>query len=100
MYYEDFFVELTYGGVLQWCRTLDVSWDRRMRYYNDIVLTWLEPVCKTAWVLRLIYYRVRTSQRLKAQIVQPRRLFHTVGVMSRSRGEHHKYSKRWRNANS
>lgn len=99
MYYEDFFVKLTYGGVLQWCRSISVKWQRHLESCSDRVLVWLVPVCKVEWTLRLIYYKAKLLQQLKSQVLQLKRLFYTTGITSRSRGEHHKYSKRWRNSN-
>jgi len=100
MYYEDFFIEIMCGGVVQWCRTIDVEWHQHFLSHSNIILAWLEPVCKVAWVLRLIYYKTLVSQQLRVQVKRLQLPFYTVGVMSRSRGEHHKFSKRWRNRNS
>ena len=100
MYYEEIFIERTLGGTIGWCKRLTYHWQRHIRTVNDIVFMWSEAVGSYKWSLRLLYYKVMLPWLQKSQVLQLRRLFHTVGVMSRSRGEHHKYSKRWRNANS
>jgi len=100
MYYEEFFIEQTLGGIVGWCKRITYRWQRHLRTVNEIVFVWCEAIEKYEWSLRLLYYKTLVRQQLRAQIAQPRLLFYTVGTMSRSRGEHHKYSKRWRNANS
>ena len=100
MYHEDFFIEQTLGGVHGWCRRICYRWRRRLQSYAEVVFVWCEAERKYEWSLRLLYYKVTKQQIRKSQVLQLRRLFYTTGTMSRSRGEHHKYSKRWRNSNS
>ncbi|KKN52380.1 hypothetical protein LCGC14_0612970 [marine sediment metagenome] len=90
MYYEDFLFDIKRGGKVGWCRTVKVNWIRRLRAYGigSLVLAWLEPNCEFVWTLCLLYYKVKAPQCLASQVWKLKRLFYTVGMMSRERGLH------------
>lgn len=97
MYYEDFFIKIARGGIVRMCRTVNIIWDRQLRCCEQITSVWLTPVYKRAWSLQLLYYIPRDFQNSKGQVQHLQRLFYTAGVMSRTRGLHFNYCKRWRN---
>jgi len=78
MFYEDFFIDILYGGQVQWC------WSKMFK----------------EWSLRLLYYKVKLLKQLKAQVKQVKVLFYSSGFVSFVRGLHFRFCKRWRNYNA
>jgi len=66
MYYEDYFIDIRYGGKVQWC------YSKRFK----------------EWSLRLLYYKVRSIKQLKAQVTQLQVSFLHSSFVSHERGLH------------
>lgn len=74
MYYEDYSIDILYGGVIQWCEQFNGEWS-----------------------LTLLYYTVKLIERFQIQIERLTILFYSSGFVSFSRGLHFRYCRRWRN---
>jgi len=100
MFYEDYSLDILYGGKVQRCWILEiVRWNKHFINLSGIVVTWLEPIYERVWGFRLIYYKVKLLKQLKAQIEQLKIVFYSSGFVSFARGLHFNWCKRWKNYN-